>query len=322
MAVASAALLLLAPTPAITFDWFCRSYSLKHHAEDADPSYFGGLLSCSIWQDQPQTTVNVLMIFNMCCLFWVLSLVQNSTWLIDPYWTIIPCMIEAYYASHPAAAGTSRSTAAAALIAVWSLRLSHSYFRREGWQLGVREDWRFADMRQKFGKHWWWMSFFLAYVSQYIMLVGLTLPLHSASFSTTPWHWLWDDAAVVMCITGLITAYVSDTSLHEFVTANTKRQTTGQPKQMLLQTGLWRYSRHPNHVGEQLFWWGISLFGVSSHAYWTLLGPLVNTICMVQVTRLVETKMIEQPHRAAAYRRYQQTTPMWLPGFAALTKQF
>ncbi|DBA88616.1 TPA: hypothetical protein ACH3X1_004263 [Trebouxia sp. C0004] len=177
-------------------------------------------------------------------------------------------------------------------------------------------------MRQKFGKHWWWMSFFLAYVSQYIMLVGLTLPLHSASFSTTPWHWLWDDAAVVMCITGLITAYVSDTSLHEFVTANTKRQTTGQPKQMLLQTGLWRYSRHPNHVGEQLFWWGISLFGVSSHAYWTLLGPLVNTICMVQVTRLVETKMIEQPHRAAAYRRYQQTTPMWLPGFAALTKQF
>ncbi len=54
----------------------------------------------------------------------------HSLQLIDPYWTIIPCMIEAYYASHPAAAGTPRSMAAAALIAVWSLRLSHSYFRR------------------------------------------------------------------------------------------------------------------------------------------------------------------------------------------------
>jgi len=41
----------------------------------------------------------------------------------------------------------------------------------------------------------------------------------------------------------------------------------------------------------------------------------------VQVTRLVEAKMIEQPHRAAAYRRYQQTTAMWLPGVAALIKQ-
>ena len=57
-------------------------------------------------------------------------------------------------------------------------------------------------MRQKYGKHWWWMSFPLAYVSQYVMLMGLTLPLHSVSFSTAPWHWLWDDAAVVMCITG------------------------------------------------------------------------------------------------------------------------
>ena len=46
--------------------------------------------------------------------------------------------------------------------------------------------------------------------------------------------------------------------------------------------GLWRYSRHPNHVGEQLFWWGISLFAVSSQDYWTLVGPLFNTICMVR----------------------------------------
>jgi hypothetical protein len=84
MAVANAALLLLAPAPAITFDWFCRSYSLnslKGHAEDADPSYLRGLLSCSVWQDQPLTTVNFLLIWNVCFLFWVLSLAQKSTWV-------------------------------------------------------------------------------------------------------------------------------------------------------------------------------------------------------------------------------------------------
>ena len=39
------------------------------------------------------------------------------------------------------------------------------------------------------------------------------------------------------CFAGLITAYVSDTSLHDFVTANKERQAAGQPKQQLLQTG-------------------------------------------------------------------------------------
>ncbi len=39
------------------------------------------------------------------------------------------------------------------------------------------------------------------------------------------------------CFAGLISAYVSDTSLHEFVTANKERQAAGQPKQQLLQTG-------------------------------------------------------------------------------------
>lgn len=46
--------------------------------------------------------------------------------------------------------------------------------------------------------------------------------------------------------------------------------------------GLWRYSRHPNHVGEQMFWWGLAIFAISSGDFWTLIGPLFNTICMVR----------------------------------------
>lgn len=45
--------------------------------------------------------------------------------------------------------------------------------------------------------------------------------------------------------------------------------------------GLWRYSRHPNHVGEQMFWWGLAIFAISSGDLWTLIGPIFNTICMV-----------------------------------------
>ena len=66
-------------------------------------------------------------------------------------------------------------------------------------------------MRQKYGRQWWWMSFFLAYVSQYIMLLGLTLPLYSANFSVSPWHWCCDGIALAVCFTGAACIY-----LHEY----------------------------------------------------------------------------------------------------------
>lgn len=46
-----------------------------------------------------------------------------------------------------------------------------------------------------------------------------------------------EPSTLCVCFAGLITAYVSDTSLHDFVTANKERQAVGQPKQQLLQTG-------------------------------------------------------------------------------------
>ncbi len=58
-------------------------------------------------------------------------------------------------------------------------------------------------------------------------------------------------------------------------------------------TGVWRYSRHPNYVGEQLWWWGLAVFAVAcgggghggggggwQHA-WVFVGPLFNSVCMV-----------------------------------------
>ncbi|KAL8469917.1 hypothetical protein ACS0TY_032691 [Phlomoides rotata] len=34
---------------------------------------------------------------------------------------------------------------------------------------GAREDWRFNDLRKQYGKHWWWVSFFVVYVSQQLI---------------------------------------------------------------------------------------------------------------------------------------------------------
>jgi steroid 5-alpha reductase family enzyme len=102
----------------------------------------------------------------------VLIVSSSTLQLIDLYWTVIPVMLLHYYRGHPASvADAVRSAVAVALTWLWSARLTHNYLRREGWEFGKREDWRFNEMRGQYGKTWWWMSFFAVYLSQQVMLL-------------------------------------------------------------------------------------------------------------------------------------------------------
>mmetsp|Transcript_25998 Transcript_25998/g.40901 ORF Transcript_25998/g.40901 Transcript_25998/m.40901 type:complete len:187 (-) Transcript_25998:233-793(-) len=142
------------------------------------------------------------------------------------------------------------------LVLIWSVRLTHSYFRRERWQCGWREDWRFADKRQALGPVAWTpVSFFYAYVAQQPMLVGLCLPLVAAAFAPVAAAPPGATEAVLsmLCILGISFACIADNQLYRFMEENKRRLETGQPKVLLLETGLWKFSRHPNYFGEQLW---------------------------------------------------------------------
>ena len=107
--------------------------------------------ACEAYADWPVVALNLVYWPTFCLLFWVHSLAARSTWLIDPYWTLIPLYVYGYYASHPlACAAGPRQLLAAALLGAWSLRLSGNYWRRERYAPGAREDWRFADVRAGF----------------------------------------------------------------------------------------------------------------------------------------------------------------------------
>lgn len=89
----------------------------------------------------------------------------------------------------------------------------------------------------------------------------------------------------------------------------------GMPIVPNLDKGLWRYSRHPNYFGEQLWWWGLVIFGWNLGHGWTFVGSLINSMCLAYVTILVENRMLKQDYRAEAYRLYQKTTSVWIPWF-------
>ena len=126
--------------------------------------------ACSCAMGYPIAFANLLFFLNVSLLFWLIGLAQRSlceplrsnhtahppssdvslrphSWLIDPYWTLIPPLLGHLYQLHPNARfNEARSALALALLWVWSLRLSHNYFRREEWKFGQREDWRYTKV--------------------------------------------------------------------------------------------------------------------------------------------------------------------------------
>lgn len=81
---------------------------------------------------------------------------------------------------HPSATKNLRGDVAIVLSIIWGLRLTLSYFRREEWKFGMREDWRYTKMAIDYGwPAWYFISFFAVGVAQHPMIVGISLPLYS-----------------------------------------------------------------------------------------------------------------------------------------------
>ncbi|KAJ6807992.1 uncharacterized protein M6B38_171520 [Iris pallida] len=241
----------LVPLPSILFH---LSFVLHHHHHSTTSSPFHQW--CLY---HPLLLANLLFLLNVDLLFWIIGLLLRNHWMIDLYWTVIPVLLTHYFSTHPMAeADARRSAVAIGLVWAWSARLTHSYFRRERWEWGAREDWRFAEMRTQYGKHWWWLSFFAVYVSQQVFLIGICLPMYAIHSSNKPWD-SWDSIATVVCIAGIVIAYFADTQLHNFVQRNETLREQGISVVPNLDKGLWGYSRHPNYFGEQLWWWSVHL---------------------------------------------------------------
>jgi len=230
--------------------------------------------ACYITLQHPVLAVNILFFLNVTVGFWIIGLLQQSFWLIDPYWTIVPVMIGHFYAGHPlASSGGLRATVAMTLLWIWSIRLTHSYFRREDWKFGQQEDWRYTDMARQNPRLWPLLSFFAVGLSQQPLLCGVTMPLYSVYFSGSRPFDSVDLIATLICLLGLACAKLADDSLRSYMAENESRAKAGQRKLPLLDRGIWHFSRHPNYFGEQCFWWGLALF---FHSFGRLLGGVGN----------------------------------------------
>ena len=242
-------------------------------------------------------------------ILWAVSVRLENSSIVDVAWGPgILAIGLTYYLTGPAFYFASadgfvlRPHLTLALAALWAVRLaSHLYARMR--VLG--EDFRYVGWRDRYEGHWWWISFFKVFLLQAVLAWVVSLPLYFAivSMSPRPLTFL-DYVGIVVFAAGLVIESAADEHLRRF---RADRANRGK----VLDTGLWRYTRHPNYFGESLVWWGFGLICLATGGLPGLLGPLVMTYLLVYVSgvALLESTLIEKK----GYIQYAGRTPAFLP---------
>jgi steroid 5-alpha reductase family enzyme len=310
----NALLVVVIPVPAIAcgaalFHWFPAG------AVPSDPGWrwpATGDQAVALLLHHPILAANLFFFVFVDLAFWIIALVQRSSWLIDPYWTLLPLLLAWFYVAHPLAdPGPTRAALAAGALLVWSARLTLNYFRRERWRFGFREDWRYAEMRAE-RPRFWWQQFFIVHLAQHLMLVGLTLPFWAIAFRPLG-AGVVDAVCFGLALVGIGIAHAADSQLDRFMRENAARAARGEPKLQLLDTGIWCTSRHPNYFGEQLFWWSLAGFGVVCGEAWVAMGSAFNSLVLAGVTVMTERRLLAVSERCEAYAAYRRRTSVWVP---------
>ena len=89
-------------------------------------------------------------------------------------------------------------------------------------------------------------------------------------------------------------------------------------KTPFIQSGLWKYSRHPNYLGEIIMWIAIALMSfpnLENRAYISLISPLFVIVLLTKISgiNLLEKENQKKFKHLKSYQHYVKTTGKLIP---------
>ena len=201
-----------------------------------------------------------------------------------------------------------RSGVLLALTALWGLRLSfHLFVRWRGHGVDPRYAAILGRLMDKKGWSFAKASFLQVFAMQCVLLILVCLPAQLGQISAEPTSigvlgWI----GIALALTGIAFETIGDAQLTAF-----RGNAANAGK--VLDTGLWRYTRHPNYFGDVCTWWGIWLVAAETTAgLYSIIGPLILTFLL---TRVSGVPMLE--HRLKKnrpdYEAYLRRTSSFIP---------
>lgn len=227
-------------------------------------------------------------------------IIGNNATVYDPYWSVQPVFLLVTYFI---LTNSFRPLHLIVLIplALWAIRLTTN------WALGFTDlkwqDWRYTQLKD--GQKYRIMKELIVFVGiMYVPTLAVfagTIPLF-VSFSMPGIFQLGFyliGGAIVLCGTTL--QLISDIQMMLF-----KKRKTGKNIEM----GLWKFSRHPNYLGELMIWTGVFIAALNLFVWYNVFGIIIIYAIFIFISiPLAEKRYLK---KYPGYADYRQRTSMLL----------
>ncbi len=228
----------------------------------------------------------------------IFSVIFGNASVYDPYWSVQPPVILIAFAI-----GSELTVFGVLLLTVvsyWAIRLTANWaytFANLNHQ-----DWRYTMLKEKTGVFYPLINFVGIHMVPTLVVYGCILPTVWAVINGVTANL---GSVFFLCLSlGAATMQgIADYEMHTF-----RKNRTGA----FIRNGLWKYSRHPNYLGEILMWWGVALSVICAapNAWYLAIGALANTVLFFAVSIPMADG---RQARKEGFAEYKQQTRMLLP---------
>lgn len=231
-------------------------------------------------------------------LVFLFSLFFKNASVYDPYWSVQPPVILFAFAIG------QKLTALGILLLIavtfWAIRLTANWAYT--FKDLTHQDWRYTMLQDKTGIFYPIINLVGIHTVPTLVVYGCVLPAVYAVREGLSLNL----ASVFFISLSFLAALLqgsADIQMHRF-----KKHRDSA----FIRHGLWKYSRHPNYLGEILMWWGVALSVVASDmsVWYLLIGAFSNTVLFFTVSIPMAEK---RQSRKEGYAAYKNETRMLLP---------
>lgn len=259
-------------------------------------AFFAGLLVFKLTSGMHILVSTFLADIAATMIVWGFGILFLNSSVYDPYWSIAPVIIVPFWIMIEGTSLSITDILFILVITIWGIRLTLNWIMR--WRGLQQQDWRYTMLKERSPRLWFFTNLFGINVMPTVIVFVALIPAYfsigqtgSLKFPTI--------FGFIICIGAILIQWISDRQMDLF-----KKDRSN--KDQYIDKGLWRYSRHPNYLGEVSFWWGIWLMqmGLIPKMWITVAGPILMTLLFIFISiPMMEKHILDSK---PSYSRYQK----------------
>lgn len=255
-----------------------------------------GILSFYLMNDNINVILKIFIADSIATVVvWIFGIFLKTASIYDPYWSIqtpaIMLSLMFYYNNFSVG-----SILYFIVVMYWSIRLTGNFIITFD---DIRYiDWRYVDIKKKTGKFYQIVNLLGINLMPTVLVFLASIPAFLYVVNYVEFSFIHIIGFVVMIIATTI-ELISDLNMHKFHKIRNSRSE-------IINLGLWKYSRHPNYLGEIMFWYGVLfVYWFSNFNEWYIIfGAIGINLLFVSISiPLAERKMAIYKDNFEEYKR-------------------